>query len=148
MLLYKKGRFYSGAVSFALPDNCYLVIADAMNYYENGLEITTADEEFSVAISTQYDETDTRLYLDDMLTDSGFKRLSETKPIQAGELFGYYAMYQDRRNKYCEFHFPIEEVNALNALVILITTSKYRDIEEISGSKMVKELLNSCKKVS
>lgn len=148
MLLYKKGRFYSGAVSFALPDNCYLVIAEAMNYYENGLEITTADEEFSVAISTQYDETDTRLYLDDMLTDSGFKRLSETKPIQAGELFGYYAMYQDRRNKYCEFHFPIEEVNALNALVILITTSKYRDIEEISGSKMVKELLNSCKKVS
>ena len=148
MLLYTQGRFFSGAVSFALPDNCYLVIAEAMNYYENGLEITTADEEFSVAISTQYDETDTRLYLDDMLTDTGFKRLSETKSIQAGDLFGYYAMYQDRRNKYCEYHFPIEEVNALNALVIIIMTSQHGDIEAISGSKMVKELLDSFKIVT
>lgn len=146
MLLHRQGRFFSGAVSFALPDNCYLVIAEAMNYYENGLEITVDNEEFNVAISTQYDDMDTKLYLDDMLTDSGFERISETKAITAGDLLGYYAMYQDGRNRYCEYHFPFEEVDQLNALVIIISTSKNRDIEAITGSKMVAELLSSLRK--
>lgn len=147
MLLHKQGRFYSGSVSFALPDGCYLVIAEALNYHENGLEITAPEGLFNITISTYYEEMDAKSFLDDMLSSSGFIRLSDTKLVNAGDLEGYSVMYRDKRNIYCEYHFDLEEKDDINALVIFIYADKSADIASISSSKMVADLLSSLKKV-
>lgn len=148
MLLHKQGRFYSGGVSFALPDDCYLVIAEALNYHENGLEITDQQGSFNITISTCFEEMDAKSFLDDMLTSSGFIRLSETRPVKAGELDGYSVMYHDKRNTYCEYHFDLEERDYVNRLVIFIFADKGADILSISNSKMVTEILKSLKKTN
>lgn len=145
MIRYNKGRLYAGSVSFALPDNCLLVIAEALNYFDNGLEITSEDESFHITISTQWEDMDAKSFLDNMLMESGFCRLSDTCPIMAGELAGYYVLYEDTRNRYCEYRFDIQEKDDMNTLVIYICTSKTDSVEEITTSTMTKELLASLK---
>ena len=80
-----------------------------------------------------------------MLTDSEFRRLSDTAPIIAGDLSGFYVIYEDKRNRYCEYRFDIKQKQNMNTLVIYICTDKSVSIERMVNSLMVKELLSSLK---
>ncbi len=64
MLLYKQGRFYAGGIPFVLPDNSCLVIFEAQNYYENGLEITDPQESMVIDISLDHAELPSKDFLD------------------------------------------------------------------------------------
>ena len=145
MIRYNKGRFYSGSISFALPDNCFLVIAEALNYFDNGLELASEDESLHITVATQWEDINASFFLDDMLTDSEFRRLSDTAPIIAGDLSGFYVIYEDKRNRYCEYRFDIKQKQNMNTLVINICTDKSVSIERMVNSLMVKELLSSLK---
>lgn len=145
MLLHKQGRFFTGSASFVLPDDCYLVIAEALNYHENGLEITDPEESFNISISAYMEELDAKSFLDDMLSSSSFVRLSETKAVKAGELEGYTVMYCDKRNIYSEYRFDLKDKDDINSLGIFIYANRTKDMVRINQSKMVTDLLNSLK---
>lgn len=145
MIKHNRGRFYSGSVSFALPDNCYLVIAEALNYFDNGLELTCEDESIHITISTQWEDIPAKSFLDDMVAGSGFHRLSDTCPIAAGELSGFCVFYEDTRTCYCEYRFDLKEQDDLNTLVIYICSDKTDSVDRIANFPMVVELLASLK---
>ena len=145
MIRYNKGRFYSGSISFALTHIRVLIIAEALNYFDNGPELASEDESLHITVSTQWEEMDAKSFLDDMLTGSEFCRLSDTVPVIAGELAGFYVIYEDKRNRYCEYRFDIKQKQDMNTLVIYICTSKSDSIEKMVTSLMVKELLGSLK---
>lgn len=147
MLKYSNGRFHSGSISFALPDNCFLVIAEALNYFDNGLELTSEEDTFHITISTQWEDSDAKTFLDSMIVESGFHRLSDTCPIVAGELPGYYAVYEDVRNRYCEYRFDIIQRDEVNSLSVYVYTDKSFSSEDIREIPMLQELLRSLKAI-
>lgn len=146
MLRYKKGRFFSGSISFVLPDDSYLVMAEALTYFDNGIEFTCEDESVHVTVSLQNEESSAKFGLDAMLSGSSFVRLSDTCSIFAGELSGYYAFYKDKRYKYCEYRFDIPEKNYINTLIVLACVNKTDSIKKIQASAMIQALLDSLKR--
>ena len=147
MLLYKQGRFYAGGISFVLPDNSCLVIFEAQNYYENGLEITDPQESMVIDISLDYAELPSKDFLDDILEGDSFKCLSETTPICIGGLSGHRTVYEAKYDRYCEYRFELPEYDEINSLEILIRVEKGgTDIFEAINSEMVLQLLNSIRK--
>lgn len=147
MLLYKKGRFYAGGISFELPNNCCLVIFEAQNYCENGLEITDPQESMVIDISLDYAELPSKDFLDDILEGDSFKRLSETVPICIGGLSGHRTVYEVKFERYCEYRFELPECDDINSLEILVRVEKGGiDIFKAIDSDMVLQLLNSIRK--
>ena len=147
MLLYKQGRFYAGGISFVLPDNSCLVIFEAQNYYENGLEITDPQESMVIDISLDYAELPSKDVLDDILEGDSFKRLSETVPICIGGLRGHRTVYEAKYDRYCEYRFELPEYDEINSLEILIRVEKGgTDIFEAINSELVLQLFNSIRK--
>jgi len=147
MLLYKQGRFYAGGISFALPDNSCLVIFEAQNYYENGLEITDRQESMVIDISLDYADLPSKDFLDDIMEGDSFKRLSETVPICIGGLSGHRTVYGAKFDRYCEYRFELPEYEEINSLEILIRVEKCgTDILKAINSEMVLQLLNSIRK--
>lgn len=147
MLLHKKGRFYAGGISFALPDDCCLIIFEAQNYYENGFEITDRQETVVIDICLNYGELPAKDFLDDIVEGDVFTRLSDTTPIQAGELYGYRVFYQSKNDRYCEYRFDLPENHDINALDIFVRVERGGiDIFEAGNSEMVLQLLGGIRK--
>lgn len=142
MLLYRNGRFIAGKASFSLPDDCRLVILDAENYYENGLEITNDLRNIMVVIAAFHEDAPAKDSLDELLESDTFTRLSETMQIRAGELDGYYAFYESRDHIYCEYRFDLEDYEDINSLQIFVTVKiGTQEIYEVYKSQIVQELL-------
>ena len=59
MLIYRRGRFFYGDASFALPDNCFIVTNDDYPS-ENGFSIRPLDETFTINIDFLYNELGSR----------------------------------------------------------------------------------------
>ena len=55
MLTYRRGRFYYGDASFALPDNCFIV-TNGDYPSDNGFSIRPLDETFTITIDFLYNE--------------------------------------------------------------------------------------------
>lgn len=146
MLHYKNGRFIAGKVSFALPNDCYLVIMNAQNYYENGLEIADKQGRVLIEISAFHDKLPAKAFLDDLLDGDTFIRLSETLPIRGGTLDGYFAFYKAGTHHYCEYRFDVEDYNEINALQIFVCVEDCIDIKKVCASHIVQDLLAGLRK--
>ena len=75
MLYYKNNRFYIGGMSFALPENVY-VVTDFERTTANGFAYMSRDRKITVTVGTDNSEESLEEYIkSEDFADNGFKVL-------------------------------------------------------------------------
>ena len=147
MLYYKNNRFYIGGMSFALPENVY-VVTDFERTTANGFAYMSRDRKITVTVGTDNSEESLEEYIkSDDFADNGFKALDIMQGGYSG-LKGTAALYSGETCEYCEIRLLLPRPTEGERMFIIFAEVRKEDIPIKDAVKhtAVTELIMSLKK--
>lgn len=110
MLYYKAGRFYCGKVSFAMPDDIYLLITEADVVAEFGLVLEEPQKHYSFDVAFECAEQGARAELERMSEESvrAPEGITEYTTKGTHPITGWYLAYKNKTEQTFAFYADVE----------------------------------------
>lgn len=146
MLIYNKGRFSAGAVSFELPNG---IGVDTGNdeICGQGFYLVTPDESFIVQIDIKESDNDAYEEFSHILDDeTSYELTGKIEKFSVGGLNGYRAVYEDEDTLNEEYSFDLNECGDYTVLSVFVMIRKSCATYDANyKNRIVSELLSSIK---
>ena len=144
MLYFKNNKFHTGGISYALPQDVY-VITDLSNLSDT-LAFKSEDQKISVTINTVNTELGGTFNLREF--EEKNLKVKEIAPFGYANVSGESAIYTSESNEYYEIRLSLPEPSDTEKGLIISVTVQKGDltIEEAVKSSVISGLLLSIKK--
>ena len=145
MLYFKDNRFHIGGLSYALPEEVF-IITDYERNLNNGFAFKDINENITVTVETSKGLCE-NYFSSEEFTENGFT-VEKSAPFGYSDIMGVSAIYNSKYNIYYEIRLNLPmPTNKENILVILIEAKRGQaSIEDIKTTRFIIDFLLSLKK--